>query len=528
MQKHIYKSGIIKNRVSRILVVVAVMAIEAFAVFANGGYFPNAMTLCVVGAWLCFAMILVSGNHEFYKDWNSAQLAMLGLALAFWLWAGLSISWSISPDQSLIEFNRTGGYVAIFALGITAGRHLLTRRLAILLFLAIATAASIYGLGPKMFPTMVENLDEMGRIAVPMGYVNAMGLLMAMGFICATYVSSDRSFHWLLRISSVMASPLLLTCLFFTLSRGATLALIMGLIVYFTFAPVRLRSFGLVLLSLVPTVLIAFWSNGQDALIKDRVPIDERIVAASTLRWYVIAAVLTAGSVFTIFVLIGKRVKISSQVAKVSGALILASVILLTLASSIWFISSKPSFSDWSRQAYHDLRYGAPSNEGTGRLLEMGSSGRWNLWEESLESWKEHPYLGSGGQSFPLIHLIERDSSSIFVKQPHGHPFQLLAEFGLVGFFLGMTFIATAMTFSARTLCRQAGRWERGQAAAILSMLIIYLIHASYDWDWNMFGLTLVFFYFSGIMLGWPGPAVRNSGRNTVREPLTATPVSAI
>lgn len=485
--------------------VLIVMAIEAFAVFSNGGYFLGAMTLCVVGAWLCLAMILASGKYEFFNDWNSAQLALLGLALAIWLWTGLSISWSISADQSLNEFNRTGGYVAIFALGVTAGRHLLSRRLAVVMFLAITTTASVYGLGSKTFPTVVENLDDIGRIAVPIGYINAMGLLMAMGYLIGIYVSSDRTFHWSLRILSAMASLLLLICLFFTLSRGAALALILGLIVYFSVAPVRLRSFGVILLSLVPTVLIASWSSGQDALMNDHVPMSERIVAASTLRWYLIASVIAAGSIFTIFVILGRNIKVPPLAAKASGVLILASVIMLAMAGSIWFISSKPSFGDWSRQAYQDWRYGAPSNQGTGRLLEMGSSGRWKLWQEAVTSWEKNPYQGSGGQSFPIIHLMERDTGKIFVKQPHGHPFRLLAEYGLVGFLLGMAFITAAMTFSTRTLCRQADRWDRSLAAAILSMLIIYLIHASYDWDWNMFGLTMIYFFFTGIMLGWHG-----------------------
>ncbi|MDO8736888.1 MAG: O-antigen ligase family protein [Thermoleophilia bacterium] len=480
------------------------MAIEAYAVFANGGYFPDAMTLCVVGAWLCFITVLITEKTEFYAGWNRAQTSLLGLALAFWLWVGLSIVWSISPEDSLTDFNRTGGYVAIFAVGITVGRYMFPRRLAAVLFLAVVAAAAGYGLGPKVFPTVIDNLDDMGRIAVPLGYVNAMGLLMAMGFVISIYISSSRTFHWLLRLLSVMAAPLILTCLYFTLSRGATLALIIGMIVYFAVAPVRLRSFGILLLSLIPTFLVARWSGTRDALIKDRMDMSDRILAASSLRWYVIISVFAAGSVFTVFLLLGRKVRISPSVKKATGAVLLITVLSLALAGSIWFVSSKPSFSDWSSQAYHDLRYGAPSNEGSGRLLEMGSSGRWKLWEEALLSWNENPYLGSGGQSFPLIHLLTRDTGTIFEKQPHSHPFQLLAEFGIVGFILGMAFIASAMTFSTLALCRQKDRWEKGLAAAIISLLVIYLIHASYDWDWNMFGLTMIYFFFTGIMLGWP------------------------
>ena len=474
----------------------------------------DAMTLSVVGIWICFLIFCISGGSELFANWNSIQLTLLGLALAFWLWTGISLSWSISPDESLVEFNRTGGYVAVFAIGVLVGRYEFPRRLATILFLAITISAAAYGLGPKVFPLFIDNLDDAARLAVPIGYVNAMALLMAMGYVVSIYVSSDRAFHWVLRILSVMGAPLLLACLFFTLSRGATLALILGLIIYFAVSPVRLRSFGIMLLSLIPTVLIARWSSSQDALMKDRMNMNERLLAASSLRGFLFAAMVAAGLVFIVVLLLGRSVKISPFVKKASGTLILVTILLFTIAGSMWFVSSKPSFIDWSSQAYHDFRYGVPGVEGTGRLLEMGSSGRWKLWEEALESWEEHPYLGSGGQSFPLIHLMERDSGTIFVKQAHGHPFQLLAEFGLVGFLLGMAFISAVMAFSTLTLCRQVDRWERGLATAILSLLVIYLIHTSYDWDWNVFALTMAFFFFSGIMVGWPaGISGRRRGR---------------
>jgi len=502
-----------------------VMAIEAFAVFANGGYFTDAMTLCIVGLWICFLIYCISAGAELFAGWNLIQLTLLGLALAFWLWTGLSIIWSISPDESLVEFSRTGGYVAVFAIGILVGKQRITRRLATTLFLAITTSAAIYGLGPKAFPLLIDNLENAGRIAVPLGYTNAMGLLMAMGYVVSVYVSSDKAFHWVLRLLSAMSAPLLLACLFFTLSRGAMLALIIGLIMYFAITPVRLRSFGVLLISLVPIFLIARWSSTQDALIKNRIDMGDRLLAASSLRWFLLAAVVASGLIFIVILLLGRKVRISPLVKKLCGTAVLGTVLLILLTSSMWFISSKPSFSEWSRQAYHELKYGVPSVEGTDRLLEMGSSGRWTLWEEALSSWEEHPYLGSGGQSFPLIHLLQRDRNAIFVKQPHSHPFQLLAEFGLVGFILGMAFISAAIAVCTLTLCRLKDRWERSLAAAILSMLIIYLIHASFDWDWNMFALTMIYFFFTGIMAGWPRPQAGTPGeRKALGEDRIVTP----
>jgi len=494
-----------KNSVLDIFSTVLIMTVEAFAVFANGGYFPDAMTACVIGIWITVLIYSISSGTELYKGWNNIQVFLLGLALAFWLWAGISLSWSISPDESWIDFNRTGGYAAVFMMGIMVGKYNYCRRLAIILFLTITVVVAAYALGAKTFPMTIKNLDDLGRLAIPLGYVNALGLLVSMGYIVSIFASSDKSFHWSLRLFSTMSASLLVTCLFFTLSRGAALALILGLAAYFVISPVRLRSFGIMLISLIPTILVARWSSDQNALMKNHVDMNERVLAASTLRWYVILSLLFAGTVFTIFLLLSKMFKLSPILKKVAGTVILATIFISMATGTIWFSSSKSSFSDWSRQAYHDVRYGDPSNLGAERLLEMGSSGRWKLWEEALRSWQDHPYLGSGGQSFPLVHLMQRESGSIFLKQPHGHPFQLLAEYGLVGFLLGLAFISCAMAYSTLTLCRQKDRWEKGLAAAILSMLIVYLIHASYDWDWNMFGLTMAYFFFTGIMLGWPG-----------------------
>ncbi|MCL4473378.1 MAG: O-antigen ligase family protein [Actinobacteria bacterium] len=483
---------------------LVVAALVAFAVFNNGAYFLSAMTLCIVGSWAVVIGLLFANKHETLSGWSPGQLGLLGIAVCLWMWMGLSLVWSISADQTWIDFNRMGGYAAVLLIGMVVGRKRYPPRLAVMLLLAVVTSAALYGLASKALPSLVDNMDEMGRLAVPIGYINAMGLLMAIGFPLSVYLVSARDFHWLVRLLSAMAAPLILVSLFFTFSRGSILALLFGLLLYFIIAPIRLRSFGALVLPMLPAALIANWSNGQDALLKDHVAMSERLTAASSLRWYLLFTVLAVGIVFLIFLVAGKHVRVPAAAGKVTGAAIILVLFAAVVGGSAILVTSKPSFGDWSVQAYRDFRYGVPSSEGTARLLQLGSSGRWVLWQEALANWEAHPVAGTGAQTFPLVHLARRGSEAIFVKQAHGLGFSLLTELGMVGFALGGAFIAAAMTLGMLAWRRTRDRWERGLAASIVSVMVIYLIHTSFDWDWNMFGLTMIFFFFAGIMAGWP------------------------
>ncbi|MHB1389939.1 MAG: O-antigen ligase family protein [Thermoleophilia bacterium] len=481
-----------------------VMALNAYAIFSNGAYFQGPMSVCVVGAWAITLFLLFANPRETLSGWNRPVLIIVSLFCLLCIWTGLAVFWSVSPDQSWIEFNRTDGYLAIFLLGAIISRQSHARTLAPALFLMAATSAGIYGIGTKALPSIIVNLENIGRVSVPIGYSNALGLLMAMAYPISLYFAGDSRRHWLLRLASMLAGIPLLLCLFFTLSRGATLAFCLGLVFYFAVTPVRLRSFGLLITSLIPVFLISLWTVSQDALLQDGVETALKLSAASSLRWHLAVALTFSGVAFVTALLIGRYVSFPKVIARVAGVLILTTLVIVPLVSGALFISSKPSFIDWSRQAYHDFRWSIPAEAGAGRFLEMGSSGRWQLWEEAVANWEDNPVGGTGGQSFPLVHLMRRTTSQLFVKQPHGLPFRLLAELGTVGFILGTTLLMAIFVSLSRLLCRMRKHQDVGLVAAIGTVMVMYLIHTSFDWDWNMFALTMVFFLFSGIITGWP------------------------
>ena len=388
-------------------------------------------------------------------------------------------------------------------IGLFIGTDSRLRKIIPWLFAGAATIAAIYGLGPRIFPSVINNIEDLGRIAVPVGYTNAQGILMSMFIPVTLYFSSASKENRFLRLLSAAAAQFLFLCLFFTVSRGATYTLIVGLLVYFILVPLRLRSFTTLLLVLMPVVAIGWWSNGQAALMQDQMPMEMRLAAAAGLRAFILLGLAFTVMLFTAMLLLEEKIPFSQRTKKMTGAVLLALIVLSSVAGVSYFISSKESFSEWSSQKFDDFTSERSEGEGTERLLSTSSAGRWQLWQEAIKNWQEHKVAGTGAQSFPLTHLMKREEGTPFVKQPHGLPFRLLSELGLVGLLLMGAFVSITMVFNLSKFFTIKDRWERGLAGALLTVTIIYLIHASFDWDWNMMVLTMPYFLFTGILLGW-------------------------
>jgi hypothetical protein len=292
-------------------------------------------------------------------------------------------------------------------------------------------------------------------------------------------------------------------CLFFTVSRGALLALVIGLVVYFIVAPIRMRMLGLLLLSLVPTLALAWWANGEDSLMKDNVELSLQLEAAGPLLQYLVLVIAGVVAMFSLALIVGNKFTFPAVLTRTVGAIVLASICGTMLIGGYSFLNSKPSVSQWAQDTYDEFTTGKTSKLGAARFLQVGSQGRFRLWQEAMANWEDHRLVGTGAQSFPMVHLQRQAFDSPFVKQPHGLPFRILTELGIVGFVIAYMAIATASIMAVMTVCRARGRWDRSLASALVTLSIIYLVHSGYDWDWNMFALTGAYFFFTGISVGW-------------------------
>src|SRR5439155_2200312 len=92
------------------------------------------------------------------------------------------------------------------------------------------TVACAYGLLGRLFPSVhaVGGLADTGRLAEPVGYWNGLGILAAMGAIAALGLAAHgRPVAG--RVAAACALPVVTVALYFTYSRGAWIALALGI-----------------------------------------------------------------------------------------------------------------------------------------------------------------------------------------------------------------------------------------------------------------------------------------------------------
>lgn len=486
---------------------ILLMGIELYAAFSNGAYFLGPMTLSVTGAWAVLFFLLFADSDDYSYRHSRYDLIPIAILFLFVAWNGFSMFWSINRDLTWIEFNRSGGYLAVFIAGIYIGRRSLARNLISIMFVGVAAAIAIYAISVKIFPSLVTNTENLARISVPVGYTNAVGLLMALSLLLALGISARGDIQVFFRLLAVAGMPLFFVVLFFTVSRGSFIALAFGLVVYHLFSPLRLRSFGITVIALLPAMFVVWWGNEQEPLMKSKIELSERLIAASDLRLYLALSIFLTLTSFIIAIAIRMRAGFSSRAVRYTGYITLGAVVIVSILGSFYFVDSRePSFSEWTQQTLDSFTTKMDNDVvGIERVFSMSNANRWDLWNEAVSNWENHPIRGTGAQSFHLIHLINRYENTAFVKQPHGLPFRILSELGIVAFITMGAFIAYSLTLCTLVIYRIRDRWQKGLAASFLAVVVTYLIHTSYDWDWNMFALTMPYFLFTGILVGWYG-----------------------
>jgi hypothetical protein len=116
------------------------------------------------------------------------------------------------------------------------------------------------------------------------------------------------------------------------------------------------------------------------------------------------------------------------------------------------------------------------------RLYSLSSNGRTAEWHVGWLEFKAHPVLGGGAGSFEAYWNRNRDSG-LKVKDAHSLYIETLAELGIPGLVLLVGFLAVPFT-AIRVRHRPLVPVALGAYTALL-------VHAAYDWDWELPGVFL-------------------------------------
>lgn len=455
-------------------------ALTVALAFQSGGFEARATAVAAIEAIVLLAVWLILAERPFASVTRLFIVAIASL-LALAGWSALSELWSVSAERAASEVVRDLLYaatLALFALSATTARR--TRMLALGLAGAIVIVCAA-ALASRLLPSLVE--PPLGypleRLAYPISYWNGLGLLAAVGIVlCLEFTCAREESRWAQRLGAA-ATPLLVTTLYATQSRAATVAAILGVVLYLALA--RPAGVLAVAAAVVPP------SAGAAIAVELAGAPDPGVASAATIEAVAVAVCVGAAAVARDVLpplLVGVRPARKHAAIGVGALAIVVAAVVLVVAAV-----------------------------GSGR----GSSGRVHYWRAALATAADSPVLGSGAGTYELEWARRRDTPRLSVRDAHSLYLETPAELGLVGFGLLALTLSAVAAGAVRRL--RAGAADRSLWSALLAGLVIWYAHAAVDWDWELPAISLWVFAVGGAALAKaPGPAVasRRSGRTTI------------
>lgn len=495
-----------------VLITGALLCLVLYAAFDHGAVSISS------GAQLEVAVAIVAAVAAAALGVGTRRLpgvprdALIGLCLlaAFAGWGAVTLLWSVAPDQTWVEVNRSVMYVLVLGMAIVIGAaHPRAPSLLANGFAVVAVLVALYAIAQKLAPGLhlsgVFDLNQTGavpRLQEPIGYWNALALFLVLGAPIVLHLATDAGRpRW--RLLAASALELMLVVVGLTLSRGGLLALAVALVIVVVASHKPLQALAwlvLVLGASLPALIVGLTLH---PLSSAGASLGRRETAGGILAAVLVAslALLYLGGTFLLaheprLRLTAARERWGRRVAAGGLGVLVAGGVVAAILTHAWHHFTSPS---------------PPGNVDPSRLLSADSY-RWLWWKEAAHAFAARPLGGWGAGSFGVLHLIYRQNT-LPVQQPHSVPLQFLSETGVVGALLGFGGLMLLVVAGARSARRLgAGSTRRGAALALLAAAAAYLFHSLYDWDWNIPAVTLPALLFIGVVAGGGGRVVAQDG----------------
>ena len=513
------------------LLTAAILSLIAF--IAGGGLNLSSMTKVEMALTIGSGAIVVAATLLSPAGVRTYGLWPVGLLLAFTALTALSSVWSVQPDASFRDAGRMLAYSGVFGAAVVLAHVVPARWPALLGGLTLAAVVvCAYALLTKVFPHQLDANDVYARLRAPYSYWNAIGLTAAMGAIGCMWLGSRRAGHALLTALAYPAMGLMLVTLMLAYSRGALLALALGLALWFCIVPLRLRGAAVLIAGGIAAAVVVSWDFSTHALSAEDVALNERVTAGRQLGVLLAAMLL-------VLLLIGIAVGFwtarrapGARTRRRSGTVLLTipviAVIALLGALTVSHRGLTGSISH-SLNSITDTNAKVPNTPG--RLTAV-SSVRAQYWKQALEVFKADPALGVGAEGYATARL-RYSSQTLDVRHAHGFVVQTLADLGLVGLLLALLLLAVWMAAAGRATHPFNRRWtgwralldrhavgQRGwrrwtigghpapyspERIGMLSMLVLVVVfglHSLIDWTWYIPGDACVALLCAGWLAG--------------------------
>ncbi|MEV4423672.1 O-antigen ligase family protein [Patulibacter sp. NPDC049589] len=499
------------------LLLTAALAVGTGVAFAGGGYgqTASAVAICLTALLSIAVGAMVAGGLGRMLPRRDAALGVL-LLLAFAAWSLIATAWSVRPDRSIAWGALVAGYaLTVFVAGAAARIAPSARAIAVGALIAGSVVLCGVAIVGRMSPdtaVTIGGLDNAIRLRGPLDYWNALGLVAAIGALAAARqaVEGDRPVAW--RVAAGAVVPPLIATLLLSQSRGAIVALVVGIVVVaVSSGAARLRLPAMIALSTAAAAPLAITATGR---------VEGSAVVSTDGRAAVLGGIVAAivlGGVIALAIRAAEE-RIAWDPRKTAGVLragtVVGLVALVIAAGAFVAKEGGPGTALTSlRDSVASVDEVAPVS-GADRLLSVSSSNRTGWWAEAVGAWADRPLEGWGPSSFGTVRKDYRQDTTE-VTQPHSLPLQVLAETGVIGFALLGGALWVLMRVGVRRLRRM--REERidpkqlALQATLLGAAAAWLVQSAIDWHFDLPGVTMP--VLAGLAVAAAAPAPRRTPR---------------
>ena len=473
-----------------------VTAVELFLVLAGG--------VAVAGAAAYGRMRSLPG---------APALALFALLAAV---TALSVVWSIAPELSWIEANRTLAYLAAFAAALAAAWLAPTGWAVVLRGILVGAGLVVcYALASRVWPTALAEHEIYARIGQPYGYWNAVGVTAALAVPPTLWLGARRSGHGAANALAYPLMALLMLALVLTYSRGALATAAAGVALWLAIVPLRLRSLALLGVAAAGAAPVIAWALSKDAFTRNLIPIEARgPVGPEFGLLFLSMTVVLAAVGLAIGFRVARRAPATSTRRRLGAAAATAAVALpLVLLTSV--AASDRGLAGTISDRVGELTSETTTTPGGPSRLTTASSARGRYWRQAGRVFSDHPATGTGAGTFGLARLRYR-SDDLVARHAHGQFAQTLADLGLVGLLALLALTGAWLVAAARATgirWRPRGRpdperpraqfdAERVGLVALTLTAVVFGLHSTIDFTWFVPGPVVMALVAGGFVAG--------------------------
>ena len=457
------------------------------------------------GALILLALVamVVGGLFGPLRRLGTATKVALGAFTLYVAWSYASIAWAAYRGDALSGSNKALLYLLIFTL--CALSRWTPRRA---LWMTTAYTVAVGAVGVLILLKMAlgqhpASLFTEGRLISPTGYLNANAALFMGTALLAVALAVRRELPLVLRglLLAIACEGVQLALL--AESRGWLFTLPLVLLVALVVVRDRLRIAVAAIIPVLGALVPLHWLLHVYEVTAGAHPaassFDHAAKTAGRIGLVCCLVVLIAGTLVLVAEDRFKPREVRRSVVRATG--LVAAVLALAVAAAGAVAATHGHPVRFFNDQWHGFTHPSATNAAAASHFASTGSQREDAWRVALHAFAAHPIGGLGQDNFSDYYTVH-GRTGIELAWVHSWELRLLAHTGIVGFLALIAFLVAAVIAALRGRAPK-GSLRGAMAGIALLPLIVWLIHGSVDWFWEMPALSapaLVFLAMAGAL----------------------------